>query len=146
MLLDIRTGKMLELNTGSTLHSAARGGFDLSDNAWFGGRDGVFAEIVNEIDKGRGAYIRTFRPPTPYFPYTDFYDAVPDKNGDVWGGILHGRGYVRFNPRTGQWVVYDNPEPSALDRRTFIDQTLSRPIVWYVDFHTGCIVRIQPLE
>ena len=102
--------------------------------------------MVNEIDKNKGVSVRTFLPPTPYFPYTEFYEAVPDKNGEIWGGVLHGQGFVRFNPRTGKWFVYDNPEPSALSRHAWIDESTKIPTVWYPDYHTGCIVRIQPLE
>jgi len=42
--------------------------------------------------------------------------------------------------------VYDNPEPSALSRHAWIDESTKIPTVWYPDYHTGCIVRIQPLE
>jgi len=146
LFLDIRAGKMYELSTGDLSHSASRGGFDSLGNAWYGGRDGAFIEMVNEIDKNKGVSVRTFLPPTPYFPYTEFYEAVPDKNGEIWGGVLHGQGFVRFNPRTGKWFVYDNPEPSALSRHAWIDESTKIPTVWYPDYHTGCIVRIQPLE
>ena len=33
-------------------------------------------------------------------PYTDLYSVEPDKNGEVWGGELHGREFLRFNPKT----------------------------------------------
>jgi streptogramin lyase len=145
-LIDLRTGKMLELDSGDVVHSAARGGFDLSDNAWFGGRDGVLVQIVNEMDQGKGAHIRTYLPPTPYFPYTIFYTAVPDHNGEIWGGVLQGLGFVRFNPKTSQWWVYNNPEPSALSRWVWVDNSTTPVTVWYADYHTGYIVRIQPRE
>ncbi|HVB33104.1 MAG TPA: carboxypeptidase regulatory-like domain-containing protein [Patescibacteria group bacterium] len=145
-ILDIRTGKMYELNSGDRVHSAARGSFDPFDNAWFGGRDGVLMEIVNQIGQGKGAHIRTFVPPTPYFPYTQFYSAGPDRNGYVWAGQLHGLGFVRLDPRTGQWWEYDNPEPSAFARNTWVDDSTTPVTVWYVDFFTGYITRIQPLD
>ena len=147
MMLDIRTGTMYEANSGDRLHSAARGGFEPNGhNAWFGGRDGVLVQIVNEIDEKKRIHIRTYLPPTPYFPYTVFYTAMPDRNGEVWGGVLQGRGFVRFNPQTERWTVYENAEPSALARYIWIDNTTTPVTVWYPDFHTGLIVRIQPLD
>ena len=106
----------------------------------------MLAEIVNEIDEKKGVHIRTYQPPTPYYPYTMFYTAVPDKNGEVWGGVLQGRGFVRYNSRTERWTVYENAEPSALARYIWIDNATTPVRVWYADFHTGLIVRIQPLD
>ena len=28
--------------------------------------------------------MREFWPPLPFNPYSDFYDAMPDRNGEVW--------------------------------------------------------------
>lgn len=48
---------------GDRLHSAARGGFEPNGhNAWFGGRDGVLVQIVNEIDEKKRVHIRTYQP------------------------------------------------------------------------------------
>jgi streptogramin lyase/mono/diheme cytochrome c family protein len=147
MILDIRTGKMYEANSGDRLHAGGRGGFvPKGHNAWFGGRDGMLEEVVNEIDEGKGVRIRAYQPPTPPFPYTVFYTAKPDINGQVWGGVLHGRGFVRYNTRTQQWITYENPEPSALARNIFIDNKTKPATVWYPDNHTGLIVRIQALD
>ena len=66
-----------------------------------------------------------------------------DKHGDAWFG---GRGFVRFNPKTDRWIVYENPEPSSLNRYQWIDNTTSPPTIWYADFQTQMFVRIQPLE
>lgn len=144
-MLDIRSGTMYEVNSGDRLHSGGRGGFEPNGNdAWFGGRDGVLVEVVNEIDEGKGVHIRTYVPPTPYYPFTSFYTAMPDKNGDVWAGVIHDRGFVRYSQQTGQWTVYENPEPNALSRHIWIDNRSDPVAVWYPDFHTGFIVRIQP--
>ncbi len=144
MMLDIAKGTMYETNSGDIVHSGARGGFEPGGHdAWFGGRDGVLVELVNKIDEGKGVHIRTYQPPTMFSPYTVFYSAMPDRNGEVWAGNLHGRGYVRYNTKTEQWTVYDNAEPSALARNTWVDNSTDPVTVWYPDFHTGLIVRIQ---
>jgi streptogramin lyase len=146
-MLDVASGKVYLSNTGDqSPHGAARGAFDPSGNAWFGGHGGPLVEIVNEIDNGKGIHTRLHWPPTPPFPFTDFYSAAPDKNGEVWGGLLHGRGFVRFNPKTERWIVYENPEPSALDRYLWIDNSTTPPTIWYPDFETQMFVRIQPME
>jgi streptogramin lyase/mono/diheme cytochrome c family protein len=145
-ILDVKTGKVYETTTPEQDHGAARGGFDPFGDAWFGGRAGPIVQIVNEIDKGKGIRTRLHWPPTPLFPYTDFYTATSDKNGEIWGGVAHGRGFVRFNPKTDRWTVYENPEPTALNRFQWIDNSTSPPTIWYPDFLTQMIVRIQPLE
>jgi streptogramin lyase/mono/diheme cytochrome c family protein len=138
--LDIRTGKMTGLNTGGHMATAKRGGFDPSDNAWFGGGDGALIEL-----NGNTGRIVEHWPPTPPSPLTDFYEAMPDKNGDVWAAVLHGRQFVRFSPRTSRWSVYQLPEPFAYDRRTWIDNSTDPVTVWYVDYD-GYLVRLQPLD
>jgi streptogramin lyase len=138
--LDLRTGKMTGLNTGVHMATAKRGGFDPSDNAWFGGGDGALIELNGET----GRIVEHF-PPTPPSPLTDFYEAMPDKNGEVWAGVLHGRQFVRFNPRTQNWRVYELPEPFAYDRRTWIDNSTNPVTVWYVDYD-NYLVRVQPLD
>jgi streptogramin lyase/mono/diheme cytochrome c family protein len=138
--LDIRTGKMTGLNTGGHMATAKRGGFDPSDNAWFGGGDGALIEL-----DGKTGRIVEHWPPAPPSPLTDFYEAMPDKNGDVWAAVLHGRQFVRFSPRTSRWSVYQLPEPFAYDRRTWIDNSTDPVTVWYDDYD-GYLVRVQPLD
>lgn len=145
-MLDVTTGEVYETFSHDQDHGAARGEFDADNNVWFGGRAGPLVQLVNEIDEGKGIHTRLFWPPTPLFPYTDFYTATPDKNGEVWGGVMHGRGFLRFNPKTDRWIVYENPEPSALNRFQWIDNSTTPPTVWYPDFLTQMFVRIQPLE
>lgn len=137
--LDIRTGKLLTLET-SRRSSPARGGFDPEGNPWFGGRGGSL--ITLNVKAGR---IREYWPPTPYTPFTAFYEAMPDKNGEVWAAVLHGKSFVRLDPRTERWIQYVLPEPFANNYRTWIDNSTDPVTVWYVDYK-GYIVRIQPME
>ena len=139
-LLDIRSGKMLELHTGAHMSTAARGGFDPFGNAWFGGRDGALIELDAQARR-----VREYWPPIPYAPFAKFYEAMPDKNGEVWAGVNFGRGFVRLEPRTEKWTEYVLPEPFSYDRRTWIDNSINPVTVWYVDYN-GYIVRIQPME
>jgi streptogramin lyase len=79
-------------------------------------------------------------------PYSDLYAAFPDKNGEVWAGELHGKVFLRFNPRTEHWTQYAMPEPYAHSRDVWVDRSTMPTTVWYADYTTGRIVRIQPFE
>jgi virginiamycin B lyase len=140
-LLDIRTGEMLNLNSGDRPTAARRGGFDSLGNVWFGGENGTLVELDAKAKR-----IREFTPPGPVEPYTDLYSAETDKNGEVWTGELHGRKFLRFNPRTSQWTEYAMPEPYSHSRAVWVDKSSTPTTVWYADYTTGRIVRIQPLE
>ena len=140
-LLDIRTGEMLNLDSGDRRSAGRRGGFDPFGNAWFGGENGTLVELDAKAKR-----IREFYPPGPVEPYTDLYSVEPDKNGEVWGGELHGREFLRYNPRTGQWTEYAMPEPYSHSRAVWVDKTTTPTTVWYADYSTGRIVRIQPKE
>ena len=146
MLLDIASGKMYETNSGDIPSSAARGGFDPAGNAWFGGHMGSLVELVNRIDRGEGIEVRTFTPPTPYFPYSSFYSVLPDKKGDVWMSWVHGTGLLRFTPATATWRFYPSAEPSAFARSTWIDNSTDPVTVWYPDYQMGTLVRVQPRD
>ncbi len=84
-------------------------------------------------------------PPTDPNPLTDFYEAMPDKNGEVWAGALHGRQMVHLNSKTETWSVYQMPEPFTYDRRTWVDSSTRPVTVWYVDYN-GYLVRVQSLN
>jgi streptogramin lyase/mono/diheme cytochrome c family protein len=140
-LLDIRTGEMLNLNSGYRATAARRGGFDPFGNAWFGGENGTLVELDAKAKR-----IREFTPPGPAEPYNDLYSAEPDKNGEVWAGELHGRNFLRFNPKTSHWTEYAMPEPYSHSRAVWVDKTTTPSTVWYADYSSGRIVRIQPFE
>jgi streptogramin lyase len=136
-LLDRKTGQLWELETRTPVSSPARGGFDLQGNAWFGGRGGMLIKLDPKTRR-----ITEYYPP---IPFVTFYEALPDKNGEVWAGALHAGRLLRFNPRTERWIEYLMPEPYSHNRRTWIDNSTTPVTVWYVD-HNGYVVRIQPLE
>jgi streptogramin lyase/mono/diheme cytochrome c family protein len=140
-LLDIRTGEMLNLDSGTSRSAGRRGGFDPYGNAWFGGENGTLVEL-----DARAKRIREFSPPGPMEPYRDFYSVESDKNGEIWGGELHGRAFLRYNPKTEHWTEYAMPEPYSHSRCVFVDRTSSPTVLWYADYSTGRIVRIQPYE
>jgi virginiamycin B lyase len=139
-ILNIETGQWINLNTGSHMATGKRGGFDPYGNTWFGGADGALIEL-----DAKARRVQEYWPPTAPAPFTDFYEAMPDKNGEVWAGVLHGREMVRLDPKSSSWTVYQMPEPFAYDRRTYIDSSTHPVTVWYVDYN-GYLVRVQPLD
>ena len=136
-LLDTKTGQMWELETGTEVSSGSKGGFDPQGNAWIGGRGGMLIEVSSKTHR-----VTTY--PSPY-QYDTFYEAMPDKNGEVWAGGMQSGHFLRFDPKTERWISYMLPEPFAHDRETWIDNSTDPVTVWYVD-HNGYMVRIQPLE
>ena len=136
-ILDTKTGEMDEVETGTQVSSGSRGGFDPQGNAWFGGRGGMLLKLDAKTHR-----VSQYFPP---IQYDTFYEAMPDKNGEVWAGGLESGHFMRFNPKTEQWTSYMMPEPYAHDRRTWIDNSTDPVTVWFVD-HEGFMVRIQPME
>ena len=123
--------------TGPWISSGSRGGFDRQGNAWYGGRGGMLMRMNIETKK-----LTEF--PSP-IQYDTFYEAMPDKNGEVWAGGLESGRFLRFNPKTEKFTQYMLPEPYAHDRRTWVDNSTSPVTVWFVD-HEGFMVHVQPLD
>jgi streptogramin lyase/mono/diheme cytochrome c family protein len=134
-LMDTRTNELIEVHSVSPDSTPARGGFDPQGNPWFGGRGGAFLQL-----DVKSRQIREFWPPVPY---VTFYEAMPDKRGDVWAGALHSGRILRLNPQTEAWTQYVLPEPFSHDRRTWIDNSTTPVTFWYVD-HNSYLVRVQP--
>lgn len=140
-LLNIKTGEVLNVDTGDSRSSGRRGGFDPFGNAWFAGQNGTLVELDAKAKR-----LREYWPPAPNEPYTDFYSTMPDKNGDVWTAELHGKAFLRFKPKTGQWIEYRMPEPYSHARWTWVDNSADSVAVWFADYSTGRIVRVQPID
>jgi streptogramin lyase len=137
-LLDTQTGELWEIETRTPVESPSRGGYDaVTHSFWEGCRGGMLTKL--DIKTRR---LTEYYPPVPY---ETFYEALPDKNGEIWAGGLEGGRFWRYNPKTDRWVGYMMPEPWAHDRRTWIDNSTSPVTIWYVD-QNGYMVRIQPLD
>lgn len=137
VVMDIKTGEVIEAPTQTGFADPSRGGFDPDGNLWTGGRGG----IISVFDR-KTRQVRDYVPPTPF---VTFYEAKPDKNGEVWAGAQRGGRIVRLNPKTDKWIEYQFPEPISLDWRTWVDNSTNPVTVWYGE-HNGYLVRIQPLE
>ncbi|MEA2936638.1 MAG: hypothetical protein QOC56_142 [Alphaproteobacteria bacterium] len=136
VVVDTQTGEVFEPDS-SPNSGPARGEFDGQNNYWAAGRGGMLVKF--DTAKKR---IFEYHLPTPY---ASLYSTHPDKNGEIWAGMMHSGRYVRFNPKTEQWTEYVLPEPYGIDRQSWVDNSTTPVTVWYTD-HEGWIVRIQPLE
>jgi streptogramin lyase len=136
IVADTKTGEVFEPDT-SPNSGPARGEFDPQGNYWAGARGGGLVKF--DIQKKR---VFEYSAPTPF---TAFYTARPDKNGEVWAGESHSGRYARFNPKTEQWTEYVLPEPYGFDRESWVDNSTDPVTVWYTD-HDGWIARLQPLD
>jgi streptogramin lyase/mono/diheme cytochrome c family protein len=136
VIYDRKTGQVFEPDT-SPDSGPARGEFDAAGNYWAAGRGGslIKFDIATKL-------VHEYPLPTPY---TSLYTAKADKNGEVWAGELNGGHYLRFDPKTEQFTTYTLPEPFAMDRESWIDNSTSPVSVWFVD-HDGWLVHIQPLD
>jgi streptogramin lyase len=136
-LMDTRTNTLLEVQSFTRQSTPARGGFDSQGNPWFGGRGGALLEL-----DVKSRQIREHWPPVPY---VTFYEAMPDKRGEVWAAALHSGRVLRLDPQTEAWTQYVLPEPYSHDRRTWIDNSTTPVTFWYVD-HNSYLVRVQPRQ
>jgi len=61
-----------------------------------------FSTWMETRGSGPGRYAAQADPDAAYHDtiadtYVTFYEAMPDKNGEVWAGALHGGRFLRFN-------------------------------------------------
>jgi virginiamycin B lyase len=136
VIYDRKTGEVFEADT-SPDSGPARGEFDPAGNYWAAGRGGSLIKF--DMQEKR---VHEYPLPTPY---TSLYTAKADRNGEVWAGELNGGHYLRFDPKTEQFTTYALPEPFAMDRESWVDNSTSPVSVWFVD-HDGWLVHIQPLD
>jgi virginiamycin B lyase len=104
----------------------------------------VFAEFaadrIGVIDT-RTEQIQEF-PTTPNFAP---YDAVMDRNGELWAGGMNSDTILRIDPRTGQSVSYLLPMSTNV-RRVFVDNSTTPVTFWVGNNHHGNIVKLEPLD
>ena len=73
------------------------------------------------------------------------YDAVLDRNDELWSGGMNADRIVRLDTRTGQSVSYLLPEQANI-RRVFVDNTTTPVTFWIGNNHHGNIVKLEPLD
>ena len=85
--------------------------------------------------------IREWPLPANFAPY----DAVMDRNGEVWTGGMNADTVVRIDTRTGQSVGYLLPESTNI-RRVTVDNSTTPVTFWVGNNHRGKIIKLEPLD
>ncbi len=73
------------------------------------------------------------------------YDAVMDRNGEVWTGGMNADTVVRIDTKTGQSVGYLLPESTNI-RRVTVDNSTTPVTFWVGNNHRGKIIKLEPLD
>lgn len=73
------------------------------------------------------------------------YDAVLDRNGEIWSGGMNADRVLRIDPKTGQSVAYLLPRETNI-RRVFVDNSTTPVTFWVGSNHGGEIVKVEPLD
>jgi virginiamycin B lyase len=73
------------------------------------------------------------------------YDAVVDKNGEVWTASMMNDRVTRVNTKTGEMREYLLPNSTNI-RRVFVDNSTTPVSFWVGSNHGGSIVKLQPFE
>jgi len=81
-------------------------------------------------------------PTTPLFAP---YDAVLDRNGELWAGGMNSDTILRIDTKTGQSVGYLLPMSTNV-RRVFIDNMTTPVTFWVGNNHHGNIIKLEPLD
>jgi len=78
-------------------------------------------------------------------PFTEIYDVIPDKYGDVWTGGRTSDRIYRLDPKTGHMAAYLLPNKTNI-RRVDVDSSTNPPVFWVGDDHSPTIYRLEPLD
>ncbi|HTI85938.1 MAG TPA: carboxypeptidase regulatory-like domain-containing protein [Alphaproteobacteria bacterium] len=98
-----------------------------------GGKVGLFDTTTLEMKEWPG--------PDNFAPY----DAVIDRNDELWSGGMNGDRVLRVDSRTGASTVYPLPRSTNV-RRVFVDDRTKPVTVWIGNNHSGSILKIEPLD
>src|SRR5262245_28015724 len=73
------------------------------------------------------------------------YDAVLDKNDEIWSGGMNSDRILRLDTKTGESVAYLLPM-STNGRRVFVDDSTTPVTFWVGNNHHGNIIKLEPLD
>jgi streptogramin lyase len=104
----------------------------------------AFAEFASDkiaIFDTKTEQIREF-PTTPFFAP---YDAILDRNDELWTGGMNSDTIMRIDTKTGQSVSYPLPMSTNV-RRVFVDNSTTPVTFWVGNNHHGNIIKLEPLD
>jgi streptogramin lyase len=136
--IDAETLKTTAYQTGSPQTRNRRGRIDEFDRFFFAQYRGNKISMFDTKTEKMTEYAM----PTKY---TQPYDVIWDKNGELWTGGMTTDRVVRLNPKTGESVEYPLERDTNM-RRMFVDNSTPRPTFWVGSNHGASIVRVEPLD
>ena len=92
--------------------------------------------VRHRADNG---HINEYVMPTPW---DSPYDAVADKNGNVWTGSMVTDRVSRLDPATGRVIEYQLPTSTNI-RRVWVDNSTNPVTFWTGSNHDADILRIE---
>jgi virginiamycin B lyase len=111
---------------------------DSQDRLWFGEYG---ANAIGMFDL-KTEKMQEWKVPTPW---SAPYQAVVDKNGEVWTGSMFTDRIIRLDPKNGQVTEYLLPRETNI-RRVFVDNSTTPVTFWVGNNHGASIVKLEPLE
>jgi virginiamycin B lyase len=135
--IDAKTGQPVLYPTPTPGSGPRRGHFDSQDRLWFAE---FWGNQVAMFD-ARSHEFKEWALP----PYLSPYDAVIDRNGDIWTGGMSTDRVVRVNSKTGETIGYLLPHPTNI-RRVDVDNSTDPPTLWVGNNHGASIIKVEPID
>jgi streptogramin lyase len=137
--LDPKTGAFKIIPTPTADSHPRRGRInDRTGLLWFAE---FGANQVGSYDtRADNGVITEYKMPTPW---DSPYDAVSDKNGNVWTGSTVTDRVSRLDPATGRVIEYQLPTSTNI-RRVWVDNSTTPVTFWTGSNHGADIIRIEP--
>ncbi|MEA2977415.1 MAG: virginiamycin lyase [Alphaproteobacteria bacterium] len=136
-MADAATGKPMLYPTPTTGSRPRRGHMDAQGRLAFAE---FAADKVGVFDTNTEQF-QEWPTPANFAPY----DAVLDKNGELWTGGMNSDRILRVDTKTGQSVAYLLPRQTNV-RRVFVDNSTSPVTFWVGNNHGGSIIKLEPLD
>jgi streptogramin lyase len=133
-----QTGVAEVFSTPSPSSKPRRGRVDTQNHLWFSETNGDAIAMFDPEKKS----IQEWRLP---IPWSDPYDVVATKGGEVWAGSMYTDFVTRLNPATSDFVNYLLPKTTNI-RRVFVDDNGLLPVFWVGNNLGAEIVKVEPLD
>jgi virginiamycin B lyase len=133
--VDAKTKEITVYKTPTKNSNPRRGELAANGLFWFGEFGGNRIGMFNTKDLS----FKEWTPPSPWaFPY----NAVADKNGDVWSGSTMTDRLMRLDPKTDQIIEYLMPNSTNI-RKVFVDNSTNPVTVWFGNNHAASIIKVE---
>ncbi len=136
--VDAHTKEVTLYKTPTKNSNPRRGELAANGLFWFGEFGGNRIGMFNTKDLS----FKEWTPPSPWaFPY----NAIADKNGEVWAGSTMTDRLMRLDPRTDKIIEYLMPNSTNI-RKVFVDNSKNPVTVWVGNNHAASIIKVELQE